>query len=120
MRLRLEEAAETVASGLVAVEFTQQGDEPPPPEYLTVRVLASDFDESRLRSIRAAFRAGRLRVGFHLYNTEAEIDQQQPNVLEAHELEVGKDYYILLTTSAGLYRYDIHDVVRCVGFMIPM
>src|SRR6185503_13327911 len=22
----------------------------------------------------------------------------------------------LLTTSGGLYRYDIHDVVRCVGF----
>jgi hypothetical protein len=40
----------------------------------------------------------------------------QPNVLEAHEIEVGKDYYILLTTSGGLYRYDIHDVVRCVGF----
>src|SRR5262249_41832503 len=25
-------------------------------------------------------------------------------------------YYILLTTSAGLYRYDIRDVVRCTGF----
>ena len=39
-----------------------------------------------------------------------------PNVLEGHELEVGRDYFILLTTSGGLYRYDIHDVVRCVGF----
>ena len=45
VRLRLEKPAETVAAGLVAVEFTKQGDEPPPPEYLTVRVLASDFDE---------------------------------------------------------------------------
>lgn len=40
----------------------------------------------------------------------------QPTVLEGHELEVGRDYYILLTTSGGLYRYDIHDAVRCVGF----
>jgi len=39
-----------------------------------------------------------------------------PVVLEAHELERDRDYYILLTTSGGLYRYDIHDVVRCVGF----
>jgi hypothetical protein len=39
-----------------------------------------------------------------------------PSVLEAHELEKDRDYYILLTTSGGLYRYDIHDVVRCVGF----
>jgi len=40
----------------------------------------------------------------------------QPTVLEGHELEIGRDYYIVLTTSGGLYRYDIHDVVRCVGF----
>jgi hypothetical protein len=39
-----------------------------------------------------------------------------PTVLEGHELEVGRDYFILLTTSGGLYRYDIHDVVRCVGY----
>ena len=45
VRLRLEKPVETVAAGLVAVEFTKQGDEPPPAEYLTVRVLASDFDE---------------------------------------------------------------------------
>jgi len=46
----------------------------------------------------------------------AEHDSARPNILEGHELEVGKDYYIVLTTSGGLYRYDIHDVVRCVGF----
>jgi hypothetical protein len=45
-----------------------------------------------------------------------EHDSARPNILEGHELEVGKDYYILLTTSGGLHRYDIHDVVRCVGF----
>lgn len=39
-----------------------------------------------------------------------------PTVLEGHELEVGHDYFVLLTTSGGLYRYDIHDAVRCVGF----
>lgn len=40
----------------------------------------------------------------------------QPTVLEGHELEIGRDYFVLLTTSGGLYRYDIHDAVRCVGF----
>jgi hypothetical protein len=45
-----------------------------------------------------------------------EYGSPSPNVLEAHELERGRDYYILLTTSGGLYRYDIHDVVRCAGF----
>jgi len=47
---------------------------------------------------------------------EQEHGSTNPTVLEAHELELDKDYYILLTTSNGLYRYDIHDLVRCVGF----
>jgi len=45
-----------------------------------------------------------------------EIDSPAPIALEAHELEEGRDYYILLTTASGLYRYNIFDVVRCTGF----
>lgn len=45
-----------------------------------------------------------------------ERDSVDPTVLLPHELVEGRDYYILLTTLSGLYRYDIHDVVRCVGF----
>ena len=36
--------------------------------------------------------------------------------LLAHELEAGKDYELLLTTSAGLYRYRIHDIIHVDGF----
>ena len=42
---------------------------------------------------------------------------QSPTTLEAHELTEGRSYYILLTTSSGLYRYDIRDVVQCTGFV---
>lgn len=45
-----------------------------------------------------------------------EHDSASPTVLEAHELQVDRDYFIVMTTSGGLYRYDIHDVVRCIGF----
>jgi hypothetical protein len=45
-----------------------------------------------------------------------EHGRPSPTALEGHELVEGCDYYILLTTSGGLYRYDIHDVIRCVGF----
>ena len=48
---------------------------------------------------------------------EAEMGSENPTVLEAHELIEGEQYFILLTTSSGLYRYDIHDVVRCTGFL---
>jgi hypothetical protein len=46
---------------------------------------------------------------------EEEHGQADPSVLEAHELEPDRNYYVLLTTSSGFYRYDIHDLVRCVG-----
>ena len=61
---------------------------------------------------------GILDIGSHYFEfiPEAEHGQPNPTVLEAHELEPGQDYYILLTTLSGLYRYDIRDVVRCTGF----
>lgn len=62
--------------------------------------------------------AGVLDIASHFFEfiPEAEHDTPNPTVLEAHELEEGKSYFILLTTPSGLYRYDICDVVRCVGF----
>ena len=56
------------------------------------------------------------RHQFFEFIPEAEIDSENPTVLEAHELERGQNYFILLTTSAGIYRYNIYDVVRCVGY----
>ncbi len=47
---------------------------------------------------------------------EDEINSTQPTVLAAHEIQPGRNYYILLTTSYGLYRYNIFDVVRCTGY----
>ncbi|MGE3267669.1 MAG: GH3 auxin-responsive promoter family protein [Chloroflexota bacterium] len=43
-------------------------------------------------------------------------DQANPPVLTASELQPNRDYYVLFTTSAGLYRYDINDVIRVVDF----
>jgi len=62
--------------------------------------------------------AGILEVGSHFFEfiPEEEYANPQRTVLEAHELQQDRNYYILLTTSSGLYRYDICDVVRCVGF----
>jgi hypothetical protein len=61
---------------------------------------------------------GVLDIQSHYYEfiPENEYGSQSPAILEAHELEPGCNYYILLTTASGFYRYDICDVVRCVGF----
>ena len=37
--------------------------------------LDPDFDLVRLAGLRTAFRGGRLRVGFHLYNTSADVER---------------------------------------------
>jgi hypothetical protein len=62
--------------------------------------------------------AGVLDITSHYFEfiPEAEGDSPQPTVLSAHELTEGGRYYILLTTAYGLYRYNIHDVVRVAGF----
>ena len=61
---------------------------------------------------------GVLEVSTHYFEfiPEAEHGSSNPTVLEAHELTPDRNYFILLTTSSGLYRYDICDVVRCTGF----
>lgn len=63
--------------------------------------------------------AGVLEVvsGFYEFVPVDEIDSPQPTVLEAHELQEGRDYFILLTNASGLYRYNIRDVVRCTGYL---
>jgi hypothetical protein len=39
-----------------------------------------------------------------------------PAALCADELQVGAHYRLVVTTSGGLYRYDMEDVVRVTGF----
>jgi hypothetical protein len=62
--------------------------------------------------------AGVLDVTTHYFEfiPEAEGDSPHPTVLGAHEVEEGGRYFILLTTSFGLYRYHIYDLVRVAGF----
>ena len=62
--------------------------------------------------------AGVLDVRHHYFEflPEDQIDRDEPETVEAHELIEGRRYYILPTTSGGLYRYQIFDLVRCAGY----
>jgi len=57
-----------------------------------------------------------LHANFYEFIAEDDIDEENPRVWMAHELELGGKYYFLLTTIGGLYRYDINDVVQVTGF----
>src|SRR5438105_3940568 len=58
--------------------------------------------------------SGVLDVTTHYFEfiPESEIESPQPTVLAAHEVEEGKNYFLVPTTAAGLYRYDLRDLVR--------
>lgn len=92
------------------------------PDYwgnIPVRDIGLIASEGRMTiPVEDGTRAGVLDLlhQFFEFIPEHEIESENPTVLEAHELKEGERYYILLTTSGGLYRYNIHDLVRCVGY----
>ena len=45
-----------------------------------------------------------------------EYESDSPTVLRSFELEEGEEYFLIVTTSSGLYRYDMGDRVRMVGW----
>lgn len=54
-----------------------------------------------------------LSVHSHFFEFE-EVDTEK--VFLAHELKYGNRYKIIVTTSGGLYRYALGDIVEVVGF----
>ncbi len=62
--------------------------------------------------------AGVLDIARHYFEFIPEGDEgkDNPEVVEAVDLVEGGRYFVVPTTAGGLYRYMIHDLVRCVGF----
>ena len=62
--------------------------------------------------------AGILDIRHHYFEfiPEDQADAPSRETVEAADLIEGQNYFIVLTTAGGLYRYNIHDLVRCVGF----
>ncbi len=62
--------------------------------------------------------AGLLDIRHHYFEfiPEEQADREEPETVEATEVVEGRNYFIVLTTAGGLYRYNISDLVRCVGY----
>jgi GH3 auxin-responsive promoter len=62
--------------------------------------------------------AGVLNVTTHFFEflPVEQRDAADPDFLTGEQLESDHEYYVYLTTSAGLYRYDINDIIRVVDF----
>ncbi len=61
---------------------------------------------------------GALATSVHFYEfiPEEQAESKNPDTFLTHELEVNRNYVLLLTTAAGLYRYNLGDVLRVRGF----
>lgn len=59
---------------------------------------------------------------FEFIPVDDDFDDEKDRPLLAHELEVGKNYEVVVTNLAGLYRYRIKDVIKVVGYhnMLPL
>ncbi|KTC70866.1 GH3 auxin-responsive promoter [Legionella bozemanae] len=61
---------------------------------------------------------GFLHPGAHIAEF---IEEGRPirkeNLLQSWELEQGKNYEVFLTTAMGFVRYQLKDVVKCIGFL---
>lgn len=40
------------------------------------------------------------------------LEDEHPNTLGLHEVEIGKNYALIITTNAGLWRYKIGDTIK--------
>jgi hypothetical protein len=63
--------------------------------------------------------SGALAIPTNVYEFFPADEDRKPKgaeLLTVAEVEEGKQYYIYVTTVAGLYRYDMNDIVEVTGF----
>ncbi|MEZ4483270.1 MAG: GH3 auxin-responsive promoter family protein [Syntrophotaleaceae bacterium] len=98
--------------------YAPEGKEMPP--VRDMGYLASEARMSIPVSDQGA--GGVLTVHLNLFEFVAadQIDadpyqEGQWNFLGVGEIEVGQEYYVFITTTCGLYRYDMNDIIEVVG-----
>ncbi len=100
-------------------------------QYLFLEQLEKRFGNVPIRDIGLMASEGRMTIplrdntssgvldiphSFFEFIPENDIESKKPEILTAEQIEKGENYFILLTTGSGLYRYNILDLVKCTGF----
>ncbi|MDR2194151.1 MAG: GH3 auxin-responsive promoter family protein [Treponema sp.] len=47
---------------------------------------------------------------------ESELESKNPRMYQLHEVKAGERYCMLVTNSAGLYRYNMNDILEVTGY----
>jgi hypothetical protein len=78
--------------------------------------VSSEFRGTITLGRRAGTGLPTLETHFFEFVERDKWDLGAPEYLTLDRLRKGRDYYIIVTTPSGLYRYFINDVVRVTGF----
>ncbi|MBN2344315.1 MAG: GH3 auxin-responsive promoter family protein [Deltaproteobacteria bacterium] len=76
--------------------------------YIASEITATDVVDAKTNGSRLA-----LRSAFYEFSPFEEGDEPR-TFLMAHQVEVGRKYYIYVTTYSGLYRYNMNDVIEVI------
>lgn len=57
-----------------------------------------------------------INTNFYEFIPKEDIGKSEKRLLLCNELEKGKEYFLVITTPGGLYRYNIDDIITVDGF----
>jgi sterol desaturase/sphingolipid hydroxylase (fatty acid hydroxylase superfamily) len=106
----------TFASAGVAVDALRQ-ELPPAARILELGYIASEFRATITLGRRPDTGLPTLDAHFFEFVERDRWDRGEPEFLTLDGIRKGIDYYIVVTTPSGLYRYFINDLVRVSGFL---
>jgi sterol desaturase/sphingolipid hydroxylase (fatty acid hydroxylase superfamily) len=88
---------------------------PPATEIVELGYLASELRGSVTLGGAPGLGVPTLRETFFEFVEPRRWEEGDPTFFTLDQLEVGRDYYVCVTTVAGLYRYFMNDIVRVTG-----
>lgn len=93
------------------------------PEYFNENVptrdwgyLASEIRGSIPISDESSSGVLTVETNYYEFVNEEEINNENRKYLGVSDLEEGRKYYVFPTTTAGLYRYEMNDLIEVTGF----
>jgi sterol desaturase/sphingolipid hydroxylase (fatty acid hydroxylase superfamily) len=89
----------------------------PRTRILELGYISSEFRGTITLGRRAGSGLPTFDTHFFEFVEREKWDRGQPEFLTLDRLRKGRDYYIIVTTPSGLYRYFINDLVRVTGFL---
>lgn len=81
-----------------------------------IGVLSTEARSSIPMSDEGASGVLAIRTNFYEFIPKDTAGAKEKPMLLCDHLEEGKDYFLVVTTPGGLYRYNIDDIVRVTGY----